>query len=70
MKREGVGWESKAGGDVTGGHSFRPRLNQKAENVEPIFLCQRGQNFHSVMLFHVSIKIEILIAVKEYFKND
>jgi hypothetical protein len=53
---------------MAGGHSLRPGLNQEAENIKPIFLCQCRQNAQGVLLFHISIEIEIYNAVKGYFK--
>ncbi|MNC95669.1 hypothetical protein D3C83_128440 [compost metagenome] len=52
---------------MAGRHALRSRLDKEAEDIETIVLCQRRQNIDSVLLFHVSIGIEMSDGVKSYF---
>jgi len=56
---ERVRREFQLGGDATGWHSVRPRLNQQAEHVETALLGERGQSRNSIKAFHISIDIEM-----------
>jgi hypothetical protein len=67
VKCQGTGRQPQARGDMAGRHALRSSLNKEAENIETIFLRQRRQDIDSVLLFHISIGIEISSVVKSYF---
>jgi hypothetical protein len=60
MKGQRVGCDIERLGDLSCGHAFSTRLNQQAECIKTVLLRERGQSRHSILLFHISIHIEML----------
>jgi hypothetical protein len=74
MKGQRIGRKSEAGADIAGRHAVGPCLDQKPENVEAIVLRQCRQNGDRILLFHISMIIEInadgQAAVGSYSAGD
>jgi len=56
-------------GDLTGRHAVGPGLHQQTKNIQSIVLGERRQGRDGMVLFHISVFIEISSDVKRYFDN-
>jgi hypothetical protein len=70
VESEGIGREIEGFCDCARWHAPRTSLHKLPEYVEAIILCERRQRGNSICLFHISIFIEIIVRVKDYFSID
>lgn len=59
MKRQGVWRHVERFRNLSGRQTFRSCLDQQTERVETALLRERGEGRNSLVLFHISILIEV-----------
>ena len=59
MEGQRVWRKSKSVGDLSRRHPGGPRLDKKTVSIKTIVLSESGQGRNGILLFHISITMEI-----------
>jgi hypothetical protein len=65
MKGQGVRGEFERVSDRSSGHAFPSCFDKKAKNIKTIVLRESGQSRQSLVLFHISVGIEMSTECQE-----
>jgi hypothetical protein len=69
MESQRVGRDIESLGYLPGRHALRSRLNEQPEDVETAVLRKRGQSRDGILLFHISMDIEVVSASQVLFRQ-
>jgi hypothetical protein len=67
MESQGIRREIESVCDRARWHALLSSLHKQPEHIETIVLRERRQGNNSICLFHISMFVEIIFAVKHYF---
>jgi hypothetical protein len=67
MKGQRIGGYAERGRDLARRHSIGTGLHEQPEGIEPIFLGKCRKRGDGIILFHISIIMEINLTVKHVF---